>query len=68
MPSDVFQAILSRAAALVLTQMAGQYGSISDQKQGDRQVKFSTETNRSTIDRLNNTFNETASRYLKVGY
>jgi hypothetical protein len=68
MPSDVFQAILSRAAALVLTQMAGQYGSISDQKQGDRQVKFSTEKDRSTIDRLTNAFEQTVSRYIKVGY
>lgn len=68
MPSDVFQAILSRAAALVLTQMAGQSGSISDQKQGDRQVRFGQEDGRGTIDRLNTAFNETASRYLKVGY
>jgi hypothetical protein len=68
MPSDVFQAILSKAAALVLTQMAGESGSVSDQKQGDRQVRYGQEAGRATIDRLTNAFEQTVSRYIKVGY
>jgi hypothetical protein len=66
MPRDVFNAILAKAAAQVLTQIAGAEGSITDQKQGDRQVKFGTSDGQSTIQRLQREFDLCVSRWVKV--
>jgi hypothetical protein len=67
MPADVFEAILSGAAAQLMTQQAGESGTITDEKNGDRSVKYSGDQN-STIQRLQSVFDLTASRYTKVAY
>lgn len=66
MPTDVFGAIVSNAAANALIQIAGPSGSVAQQKQGDRQITYGQEAGRATIDRLMAEFDRVASRYLKV--
>jgi len=68
MPADVFEAILSGAAAQLMTQQAGDSGTITEEKNGDRSVKYGTEADQGTIDRLQRVFDQTASRYTKVAY
>lgn len=65
MPQDVFNAILAGAAAQVLIQQAGESGTITEQKQGDRQVKFGSGSD-STIARLQAQFNHAVTRWLKM--
>lgn len=66
MPSDVFQAILARAAAQVIMQQSGESGSVSEQRQGDRQVRFDTTAGRDTVSRLINQFDMAVTRWAKV--
>lgn len=66
MPSDVFQAILARAAAQVIMQQAGESGSVSEQKQGDRSVKFDTKEGQDTVSRLMHQFDMAVTRWAKV--
>jgi hypothetical protein len=66
MPSDVFVAIIHNAAANALIQIAGASGSKSEEKQGDRAIKYGQESGRGTIDRLMSEFDRVVSRYVKV--
>jgi hypothetical protein len=68
MPQDVFNGILAGAAAQVLKQQAGAEGSVSDQKQGDRSVKFNTADGQSTYQRLKNEFDMMVTRWIKGTY
>lgn len=65
MPTDIFGAIVSNAAANALIQIAGPSGSALEQKQGDRSIKYG-DKDQSTINRLMAEFDRVASRYLKV--
>lgn len=65
MPDDVFGAIVNNAAANALIQIAGASGLVTEQKQGDRSVKYG-DKEQSTINRLMAEFDRVASRYLKV--
>jgi hypothetical protein len=66
MPQDVFNAILARSAAQVVLQIAGVSGSVADEKQGDRAVKFDLTQGRATIDRLMAEFNACVKRWKKM--
>lgn len=68
MPQDVFNGILAGAAAQVLKQQAGAEGSITEQKQGDRSVKFNTADGQSTYQRLVSEFNMMVTRWIKGTY
>ena len=65
MPQDVFNAILAGAAAQIIIQQSGESGSVSEQKQGDRQVKFGSGSD-STVSRLQSEFDRAAMRWIKA--
>lgn len=65
MPAAVFEAIVCRAALQLLTQQAGESGTITDEKLGDRSVKYGS-GEESTIKRLQGVFDRAVSRYTKV--
>ncbi|NBW10351.1 MAG: hypothetical protein EBR82_20210 [Caulobacteraceae bacterium] len=66
MPAAVFEAIVCRAASQLIIQQSGTSGAISEEKQGDRSVKYSLEAGRATTDELRKKFEQVVSRYLKV--
>lgn len=68
MPTDVFEAILSGAAAQLMIQQAGESGSVTEEKNGDRSVKYGAGNDLGTVERLQKVFDTTASRYIKVAY
>ena len=63
MPKSVFEAILSRAASQLLIQQAGESGTVAEEKQGDRNVKYSTDD---TVTRFRGVFDRAVARYMKV--
>jgi hypothetical protein len=67
MPSAVFEAILCRASAMLIERQAGESGTITEEKNADRSVKYSS-AEESTRNRLIATFNSAVSRYTKVAY
>jgi hypothetical protein len=65
MPADVFSAIVANASANALIQMAGVSGTTTEEKQGDRSIKYGSGAE-STISRLMGEFDRTAARYMRV--
>ena len=68
MPQDVFNAILAYSAAMVIRQSAGVSGSVSEQKQGDRTVKYNMTDGKDTVSELMKEFNQVATKWKRGGY
>jgi len=65
-PADITNAILAYAASRYLAFNAGAVGTVSERKQGDRDIKY--QQGLDTISQLEKQFRQTVTRYMKVTF